>query len=182
LKLLAHRPATIQITWLGFPGTLGQTKEKISKENESQFKTAIDVIIGDQYVSSPDIAGPYISERLVLFPGTYQPQDELQGSSSHLSNDLTPSFPVISIKSQDKYKFRIDFINQKFTSTASYSADVIANGFWFISFNRLSKVTEEAFQDWMQILIRKVTGDKISVLLLMAESTEAEIQIKVILV
>jgi protein O-GlcNAc transferase len=58
--ILALRPAPIQISWLGFPGTMG-----------APF---VDYLISDRFITPPEQAGAY-SEQLLLLPDTYQPND-----------------------------------------------------------------------------------------------------------
>ena len=63
LAILAHRPAPLQVTWLGFPGTTG-----------TDF---IDYLLADATVA-PAGEQPYYSERLVHLPGPYfaiEPED-----------------------------------------------------------------------------------------------------------
>ena len=63
LGIFAKRPAPIQITYLGFPGTTG-----------ADF---FDYIVADPIVAPPDTAR-YFSESLVYLPGTYQANDNTQ--------------------------------------------------------------------------------------------------------
>jgi predicted O-linked N-acetylglucosamine transferase (SPINDLY family) len=60
LHAFARRPAPIQVTWLGYPGTTG-----------TDF---IDYIIGDPIVT-PAVAQPFFSERIAQMPWSYQPND-----------------------------------------------------------------------------------------------------------
>lgn len=57
LGLLALRPAPIQVTWLGFPGTTG-----------ADF---IDYLLADRVVA-PEAHAPFFSEAVVRLPGCYQ--------------------------------------------------------------------------------------------------------------
>lgn len=59
-KILHHRPAPIQVNYLGFPGTLG-----------TEFA---DYIIGDEFLT-PLASAPYYSEKIVQLPNCYQPND-----------------------------------------------------------------------------------------------------------
>ena len=59
-RILAHRPAPIQVNYLGFPGTMG-----------ADF---IDYIIADKVVLPFD-QQPFYSERIVHLPDCYQPND-----------------------------------------------------------------------------------------------------------
>jgi len=61
LALFAYRPAPVQVTFLGFPGTTGADH--------------IDYFIGDEIVSPLSHASHY-SEKLALMPRCYQPNDQ----------------------------------------------------------------------------------------------------------
>lgn len=58
--ILAHRPAPVQLHWLGFPGTLG-----------CDF---IDYFVADHVVLPPDLA-LHFSERIIYLPDCYQSND-----------------------------------------------------------------------------------------------------------
>ena len=60
IAILAHRPAPVQVSYLGFPGTTG-----------ADF---IDYFIGDDIVS-PLAHAHHYSEKLALMPRCYQPND-----------------------------------------------------------------------------------------------------------
>lgn len=60
LPALAHRPAPVQATWLGFPGSTGAPY--------------IDYIIGDPIVT-PLAHATHFSEKIAQLPGCYQPND-----------------------------------------------------------------------------------------------------------
>ncbi|MBF0294505.1 MAG: tetratricopeptide repeat protein [Magnetococcales bacterium] len=61
LGILALRPAPVQVTWLGYPGTLGDAR-------------LADYLIGDPIVTPPEHAG-HFGETLALLPHCYQPND-----------------------------------------------------------------------------------------------------------
>jgi pentatricopeptide repeat protein len=63
MDICAFRPAPVQVTWLGFPGTSG-----------ADF---IDYIITDKTIS-PESHEPYYSEKFVYMPHTYQSNDRWQ--------------------------------------------------------------------------------------------------------
>ena len=63
-QIVALRPAPINVSWLGFPGTMGNL------EGESLF----DYILSDGFITPPTEASAY-SEKLALLPHTYQPND-----------------------------------------------------------------------------------------------------------
>jgi protein O-GlcNAc transferase len=60
LQIFSHRPAPVQVTWLGYPGTTG-----------APF---IDYLIGDAVVAPPQDQ-PFYSETLIQLPDTYFPTD-----------------------------------------------------------------------------------------------------------
>jgi len=60
LQIFSHRPAPVQATWLGYPGTTG-----------APF---IDYLIGDSVVTPPQHQ-PFYSEKLLQLPDTYFPTD-----------------------------------------------------------------------------------------------------------
>ena len=83
LALFAYRPAPVQVTFLGFPGTTG-----------ADF---IDYFIGDATVS-PLSHAPFYSEKLALMPGCYQPNDRqrpLPGSCSRAQVGLPENALVL---------------------------------------------------------------------------------------
>ena len=59
-QILAHRPAPIQVNYLGYPGTMGTS--------------LVDYILVDDFVVPAD-QQPFYAERLVHLPGCYQPND-----------------------------------------------------------------------------------------------------------
>jgi len=63
LTMLAHRPAPIQVAWLGFPGSCGARE--------------VDYIIGDPIVT-PLADAPWYSEKIAQMPHCYQPNDGLR--------------------------------------------------------------------------------------------------------
>jgi protein O-GlcNAc transferase len=60
LQMFSHRPAPVQVTWLGYPGTTGAA--------------FIDYLIADPVVAPPQDQ-PFYSEKLVQLPDTYFPTD-----------------------------------------------------------------------------------------------------------
>ena len=58
LKVLAYRPAAIQVNFVGYPGTSGAA-------------SFMDYVIGDAIVSPPEHASAF-SEKLVLLPHCFQ--------------------------------------------------------------------------------------------------------------
>ena len=63
LQIFSHRPAPVQVSWLGYPGTTG-----------APF---IDYLIADAVVAPPEDQ-PFYSERLMLLPDSYFPTDPVR--------------------------------------------------------------------------------------------------------
>lgn len=62
--IVALRPAPISINWLGFPGTMGSL----------HGKPLFDYVLSDAYITPAASQSDY-AERLLLLPGSYQPND-----------------------------------------------------------------------------------------------------------
>lgn len=60
LQIAAHRPAPVQVSYLGYPGTLGVD--------------FMDYVIGDAFIT-PLADQPFYSEKIVQLPDCYQPND-----------------------------------------------------------------------------------------------------------
>ena len=60
IDILSHRPAPVQMTYLGFPGTLGTSY--------------IDYLIADRIIVPPSAQGHY-SEKIIYLPHCYLPRD-----------------------------------------------------------------------------------------------------------
>jgi len=67
LEVLAHRPAPIQVHWLGYPGTLGAP--------------CVDYLIGDPVVTALDEAADY-AEALIQLPDSYQSNDRSRAAAA----------------------------------------------------------------------------------------------------
>jgi predicted O-linked N-acetylglucosamine transferase (SPINDLY family) len=87
LNVLAHRPAPLQITWLGFPGSTG-----------APF---IDYVIGDPIVTPLENA-THFSEKIAQLPTCYQPNDahralpqESTRADWHLSDNIAEDALVL---------------------------------------------------------------------------------------
>ena len=73
LGIFALRPATVQVAWLGYPGTSGDP--------------SIDYIIADRIVAPPR-SHPFFSEKIVRLPFSYQANDDLRQRADHLDPPL----------------------------------------------------------------------------------------------
>jgi len=63
-QIVALRPTPINVSWLGFPGTMG----------DLDCEPLFDYILCDAFITPPSEANVY-SEKLALLPHTYQPND-----------------------------------------------------------------------------------------------------------
>lgn len=74
----AHRPAPIQVNWLGYPGTMG-----------TEF---IDYIIADHYITPPGCES-YYTEKIVRLPDCYQVNDRHRPISKSLPTRQSCGLP-----------------------------------------------------------------------------------------
>ena len=72
------RPAPLQVTWLGFPGTSGMDE--------------IDYILADRHVAPPGSEGEF-SECIVRLPDTFQPNDSQRAISSAVPTRASQGLP-----------------------------------------------------------------------------------------
>ena len=96
--LLHKKPAPIQINYLGFPGSMGQSY--------------IDYFISDQYTVTPDNRAQF-SEKIVKLPVFYQPPDSnrrVSSESSKKSNNL-PEAGIILGAFNSIYKLTPELFN-----------------------------------------------------------------------
>jgi len=202
MKLLSYNVAPIQVTWLGFPSTTGQARLgspttgglfNNAQQRSGRGGSVVGTMLADRYIVAPDVNAAHFSEQMVLFPGSYQPQDECQGARSDTDASCA-SFPALHKSRAELIRNRILFIesnadsfpkmnlnhhfaiNQsasvsQYSNQSEFSPLIIASSYWLICFSRLSKVSPDVFADWMQVMTED--GGK-AVLLLMAETAEAE--------
>ncbi len=81
--IVAMRPAKLNISWLGFPGTMGAFHEQ----------PLFDYILSDAFIT-PTTAAKHYSEKLALLPDCYQPNDRKR--------------PVGDAKSREAYGLKPD--------------------------------------------------------------------------
>ena len=90
--ITAYRPAPVQVSYLGFPATMG-----------ADF---IDYIIVDPFVVPPD-QQPFFSERLVHLPGSYQVNDrkrEVAGTGTSRQDWGLPAGALVLCSFNNSYK------------------------------------------------------------------------------
>jgi len=179
LKYLSSLNDVIKITWLGYAGPTGngQVPRAVdaSLAHGTVNTTTINYMICDKIILPPDLpVTKYFSEKLIYLRGSYQPQDELQGSMIHnwFSDDSLTTFNDRTDRESRRKFFLHKILDDK--SDLSYSwgskhdVPVMSRNdrIWYICFNRLSKVTPDAFDDWMQIMSVQMK----SILILMVKS------------
>ncbi len=76
--ILAHRPAPLQVAWLGFPGTCGAPY--------------VDYVIGDATVTPMDHQR-WFSERIVQLPDSYQPNDDRRAIDAEIPSRASLGLP-----------------------------------------------------------------------------------------
>ncbi|PZP35027.1 MAG: hypothetical protein DI603_03865 [Roseateles depolymerans] len=91
LAVLAYRPAPLQATWLGFPGTTGLD--------------GVDYVIGDRFVTPLDHQ-PWYSERIAQLPHSYQPNDghRPRGPAPSRAELGLPQDAVVLLSANQVYK------------------------------------------------------------------------------
>src|SRR4030088_602825 len=80
--ILAHRPAPVQVNYLGYPGTMGAPY--------------MDYVIADSYVI-PDDERSHYSEELCRLPDTYQPNDRKKAASSRVVRRAQCALPETGV-------------------------------------------------------------------------------------
>ncbi len=149
LGICALRPAPIQATYLGFPGTTA-----------ADF---MDYIITDRIVT-PESHAVYYSEKFVYMPHTFQLNDNTQVISESRSSNASPRSPIRDV--EDKHLFPdkkrrgqvpgIETLSP--TSFIGDRNDGLGDGglpdgrFVFCSFNQAYKIEPVMFDLWMRIL------------------------------
>lgn len=157
IKLLAHRVAKLQISWLGFAGTSGQ----------SPFTphSAVDYLMADRFVLPAELSPRHIiSENMILLPH-YQPQS--------IEDELFS----IALTIGDRHVLRVQLMAKYLNDTdGTNRADraAVADGKWILSFNRMSKMGPVLFHQLANLA--RMTPN--AYLLLLAESPAATEQMR----
>jgi protein O-GlcNAc transferase len=120
LKILASRPAPIQVNYLGFPGTMGVP--------------FIDYMIADAFVA-PIAHEAHFSEKIVQLPHCYQPNDRKRplpsGRSSRAAHNL-PADAFVFCCFNNSYKITPDIFDIWMRLLASKAGSVL----WLLDANR----------------------------------------------
>jgi predicted O-linked N-acetylglucosamine transferase (SPINDLY family) len=114
--VLALRPAPVQVSWLGYPGTTGAPY--------------IDYLIGDAIVTPFAHAGDY-SETLVQLPHAYQPNDRARPIAQSPRRDALglPAAATVYCCFNSAYKFNPGY----FAALARIAAALPDSVLWFLA-------------------------------------------------
>jgi predicted O-linked N-acetylglucosamine transferase (SPINDLY family) len=140
--IVAHRPAPVQIAWLGHPG--------------SSAMPSIDYVLADAFVLPPELTASFTEKALYL------------PDCAHIHNRRPSAGPGAPAKSSAAAKraaataANVDATDAKSAPAATDAApaptrsdcDLPENAFVFCSFNSSRKLTPEQFSLWMRILQR----------------------------
>lgn len=93
LGISARRPAPVVVSWLGYPGTLGEPR-------------LADYIVGDPVVTPPEHSG-HFSETLALMPHCYQPNNDRKAMHARPSRAQAglPEDAFVFCSFNQNYKF-----------------------------------------------------------------------------
>lgn len=111
--ILAHRPADVQISYLGYPGSMG-----------APF---IDYIVADKMLIPPD-AQRFYSEKILYLPDQYQVQDELSESPGRIPTRAELGLPenaFIFCAINNSYKLTADLFGIWMDLLAKVEASVL---------------------------------------------------------
>lgn len=91
-KILSYRPAPVQVTYLGFPGTTGLPW--------------IDYVVADRFLI-PETAAPYYSEKPLYMPGCFQVSDSRRevGPVPKRADNGLPEHGMVFCSFNNNYKF-----------------------------------------------------------------------------
>lgn len=118
-EVLAHRPAAVQVNFLGYPGTTG--------------RLLADYVVGDAFVT-PASHAAHFGEQIVRLPGCYQPNDRRRPrppAPSRSDLGLPPSAFVFCAFNQP-YKI----LPEVFGSWMRMLQAVPSSVLWLLEFNR----------------------------------------------
>ncbi|MDN3577899.1 tetratricopeptide repeat protein [Chitinimonas viridis] len=123
LAVLAYRPAPIQVTWLGFPGTIGDAR-------------LADYVIGDAVVTPMEHAACY-AESLALMPHCYQPNDQRRDVAPAMTRAEAglPEQAVVFCSFNQSYKIAPDV----FAAWCRILVGVPNSVLWLLNFEETAK-------------------------------------------
>lgn len=164
VALLAHRPAPVQVTWLGFAGSAG-LGPRVGRDEHGRGvagAAVVDFVIGDRIVT-PATAASGHAESLAFLPRglPYQPQDEQQGGV--LRSALRPTFP--DPLHRPALSARGEMLADREEQQPEAGSQVV-----LACLSRSHKIDPAAFADWLQILTRVPSA----VLWIMAEDAQTQ--------
>jgi len=131
LSILAARPAPLQLTWLGYPGTSGAA--------------FIDFVIADGFVLPPAHEPDY-SERVLRLPGCYQPNDSQRVVSPDIPTRAACGLPAqgfVFCCFNNSFKFRLEL----FEVWLALLDEVPGSVLWLLDSNPTATANLQAFAD-----------------------------------
>lgn len=140
-KLFAHRLAPIQVSYLGFPGSLGAPY--------------MDYLIADRILIATEIAQSHYREAVVRLPYSYQVNDSAWSQQAHDKAQQAHGTaqqahgterPGVDLPGEDSP----DGINTRAVARSREGLD--AKGVVFCCFNNTYKISPAVFGQWMTIL------------------------------
>jgi predicted O-linked N-acetylglucosamine transferase (SPINDLY family) len=140
LDVLSHRPAPVQMTYLGFPGTLGLP--------------FIDYLIADPIIIPPEMQKHY-TEKILYLPHCYLPRDTSINPSSIIpkrSDYNLPNNSIVFCSFNHDYKLNPDL----FTMWMQILHEIKDSVLWLMKYNEISVIN---LQNWAKKC--KVNPDRI---------------------
>jgi len=128
-SILAARPAPLQLTWLGYPGTSGAS--------------FIDFVIADGFVLPPAHEPDY-SERVLRLPGCYQPNDGTRAAAPDTPTRAACGLPAqgfVFCCFNNSFKFRLEL----FEVWLALLAEVPGSVLWLLDGNPTATANLQVF-------------------------------------
>jgi len=124
--IAALRPAPISISWLGFPGTMG----------ELNGKPVFDYLLTDSFIT-PEISAAHYAETLLRLPNSYQPNDRKRPVAATPSRQDCglPEHAFVFCCFNQTFKITADFFNSWMRILKATPDSVL----WLLECNRWAK-------------------------------------------
>jgi protein O-GlcNAc transferase len=124
--IAALRPTPITVSWLGFPGTMG----------ELNGKPIFDYLLTDNFIT-PEISAAHYAEKLLRLPDSYQPNDRKRPLSATPSRHACglPEHAFIFCCFNQTFKITADFFNSWMRILNACPNSVL----WLLESNRWAK-------------------------------------------
>lgn len=129
--IAALRPASINVNWLGFPGTMGEVH--LNSESSTPL---FDYLLTDSFITPPASAQHY-AEKLALLPHAYQPNDRKRpiGKSPTREACHLPADALVLCCFNQSFKITADVFNVWMRLLSSQTNSVL----WLLDCNTWAK-------------------------------------------